>query len=252
MKSLSKKSSVRTNELAAANQELRSEIIERKRVEEELRNSRGQLRNLTAYLQSVREEERSRIARELHDEIGQALTAIKLALERSIREQPATTRDNLAQALVVANDLIGRVRDLSLELRPAMLDDFGLLPTLKWHFERYTSQVDIKVDFKHAGLEERRFQPEVETAAYRIVQEALTNVARHAKVDRVEVGVETDENMLRILVKDLGKGFDISSLPATRTGGLSGMSERAIMLGGRLVVDSAPGVGTLLTIELPL
>ena len=242
----------RTRELATANEGLRREIIERKRVEEELRNSREQLRNLAAYLQSVREEERTRIARELHDEIGQALTAIKLALERSIHEQPATTRDNLTQALVVANELIGRVRDLSLELRPAMLDDFGLLPALEWHFERYISQVDIKVDFKHAGLEGRRFQPEVETAAYRIVQEALTNVARHAKVDRVEVGVEADENMLRILVKDLGKGFDISSLPATRTGGLSGMRERAIMLGGRLVLDSAPGAGTLLTIELPL
>src|SRR5882724_8775599 len=186
------------------------DITERKHAEEELRTSRERLRALAAYLQSVREEERSRIARELHDEIGQALTGIKLVLERSIREQSASVQANLTQALVVANELIGRVRDLSLELRPAMLDDLGLLAALRWHFERYTSQVNIKVDFNQAGLERRRFQPEIETAAYRIVQEALTNVARHAKVERAEVNIRADDSMLRIEVRDAGVGFPCS------------------------------------------
>jgi len=200
----------------------------------------------------VREEERSRIARELHDEIGQALTGIKLVLERSIREQSASVQANLTQALVVANELIGRVRDLSLELRPAMLDDLGLLAALRWHFERYTSQVNIKVDFNQAGLERRRFQPEIETAAYRIVQEALTNVARHAKVERAEVNIRADDSMLRIEVRDAGIGFPSGSVITSNTGGLSGMRERATMLGGQVIVDSAPGGGTLLTAELPL
>jgi len=247
---LEEKVILRTNDLAATNQELRNEIIERNRMEEELRNSREQLRDLAAYLQSVREEERSRIARELHDEIGQALTGIKLIMEKTMREPNVALA--LEPALGITNELIGRVRDLSLELRPAMLDDLGLLPALKWHFERYSNQVNIRVDFKYAGLEGRRFQPETETAAYRIVQEALTNVARHARVESAQVNIRADETMLRIEVRDAGIGFHSSSVTTGNTGGLSGMRERATMLGGELTLDSVPGTGTLLTAELPL
>ena len=150
-------------------------------------------------------------------------------------------------------ELIGRVRDLSLDLRPAMLDDFGLVAALRWHFARYTGQVNIKVDFNHAGLQGHRFAPEIETAAYRIVQEALTNVARHAGVDRVEVGITVDERVLHLRIQDVGEGFDPDSLSARTgiTGGLYGMRERAFMLGGQLKVESAPGAGTLLIADLP-
>jgi PAS domain S-box-containing protein len=227
------------------------DITERKRAEEELQKSQERLRGLAAYLQSVREEERTRIARELHDEIGQAVTGIKLTLERAIRE-PDGVAANAAMALGLANELIGKVRDLSLELRPAMLDQLGLLAGLTWHFGRYLSQVNVRVKFKHAGLEGRRFAPEIETAAYRIVQEALTNVARHAGTSAAEVELEADETMLRIEIRDLGAGFNVDSLSAGPTGGLCGMRERAIMLGGRLEIKSAPGAGTLLIAELPL
>jgi signal transduction histidine kinase len=238
--------------LETANRWLRSEIAERARAEEELRTSREQLRALAAYLQSVREEEKTKIARELHDEIGQALTGIKLSLEMSAREQSGSSKTELAEALATANDLIARVRNLSLELRPAMLDDLGLLAALRWHFERYSTQLNIKVDFKQSGLEGRRFRPEIETAAYRIVQEALTNVARHAGVDRVEVVVSADESALRIRIKDTGAGFDPDALALGATGGLSGMRERATMTGGRLTLESAAGAGTLVTAELSL
>jgi len=228
------------------------DITERKRAEEEVRRWAEQLRSLARYLQSVREEEKTRIARELHDEIGQALTAIKLSLETSMREQVGHASPSLGPALELTNELIGRVRNLSLELRPAMLDDLGLLAALRWHVDRYTTQMKIKVDFKHTGLEGRRFAPDIETAAYRIVQEALTNVARHAGVDNVEVEIQADEGALRIRIKDQGIGFAPDSLTAGATGGLSGMRERAMMLEGRLNIESAPGAGTVLTVEWPL
>jgi PAS domain S-box-containing protein len=227
------------------------DISERKRAERELRTSQEQLRALTAHLQSVREDERSQIARELHDEIGQALTGIKLCLERAGRGTN-DIKATLEPALKLANELIGQVRDLSLELRPAMLDDLGLLAALNWHFDRYTSQVNVKVDFKHSGLEGRRFSSEIETAAYRIVQEAVTNVARHSGADRVGVNVHADESALQIEIKDKGTGFDAESLSVSATAGLSGMRERAIILGGQFKIESAPGVGTVLIAELPM
>jgi signal transduction histidine kinase len=228
-----------------------ADLTERKRAEEELRKSQDQLRALAAYLESVREEERTRIARELHDEIGQAVTGIKLLLERVLRA-PNDVAANTALALNVANELIAKVRDLSLELRPAMLDQLGLLSALAWYFRRYMTQANVTVEFKHARLERRRFAPAIETAAYRIVQEALTNVARHAGTTEVNVQIEADEATLRIQVKDAGTGFELESLPAGATGGLVGMRERAMMLGGRLEIQSARGAGTLLIAELPL
>lgn len=250
MAELEKLVQARTEELQTVNQKLLSEVTDRKQIEEELRKSREQLRALAAYLQSVREEERTQIARELHDEVGQALTGIRLSLEKSTREQAGHVNPGVIQAQEVVNELIGRVRDLSLDLRPAMLDDLGLLAALAWHFDRYTKQTNIRVDFKHSGLGGRRFESEIETAAYRIIQEGLTNVARHAGIDKVDVGVWADENMIRIRISDLGRGFDPGSL--TATGGISGMRERAFMLGGSLTIQSGSGTGTVLTAELPL
>jgi PAS domain S-box-containing protein len=228
------------------------DITERKRAEQALTKTTEQLRMLSAHLQRSREEERSQIARELHDEIGQVLTGIKLSLQRITSARAYGDKAAVEQAIGLTNELIGRVRDLSLELRPAMLDDLGLLAALRWHFDRYTTQVKIQVDFKHMGLSERRFAPEIETAAYRIVQEALTNVARHAGVDSVEVDTRADETALRIKIRDHGTGFDPDSLSASATAGLSGMRERATILGGHLTIESAPGAGMLLVAELPL
>jgi signal transduction histidine kinase len=147
---------------------------------------------------------------------------------------------------------MGRVRDLSLDLRPSMLDDLGLVPALLWHFERYTAQTGVRVDFSHTGLEER-FPPEVETAAYRIVQEVLTNVARHAGVPEVTLRLWSEGSMVAVEMQDRGVGFDPeAALAAGTTSGLAGMHERATLLGGHLTVNSTPGEGTLVAAELPL
>src|SRR6185503_15819945 len=146
---------------------------------------------------------------ELHDQIGQVLTGLKLTLEVSTKLPPAEVGDSITRASGLVNELMARVRKLSLDLRPGMLDDFGLLPTLLWHIEHYTAQTHVKVNFKHSGLEKQRFAPEVETAAYRVVQEALTNVARHAEVSEVTVRLSTHRQTLLIEVEDEGCGFDL-------------------------------------------
>ncbi len=211
---------------------------------------RERLQALSRRLVEVQEAERRHIARELHDEIGQVLTGLKLTLEMSERGSGQSAARHREGARTLVNDLLSRVRELSLDLRPAMLDDLGLLPALLWHFERYTSQTGIRVRFEHAGIEQR-FVPEVETAAYRIAQEALTNVARHAGVSSVEVRIWTDSEALCVQVEDRGRGFDPGA-QAGASSGLAGMRERAVLLGGDLTVDSAPAAGTRVTAAIPV
>jgi PAS domain S-box-containing protein len=220
---------------------------------EQVRAGREHLQTLSRQLLEVQEAERRHIARELHDEVGQALTGLKLLLDMSTRLPTDEATANLGEAQAMVNELMALVRDLSLDLRPAMLDDLGLLPTLLWHFDRYTAQTDVGVTLKHARLEGRRFRPEVETAAYRIVQEALTNVARHAGVSEVWVRLWADQETLGVQIEDRGTGFEPeAALTAGATTGLAGMRERAVLLGGQLTVESAPGAGTCVTAELPL
>jgi signal transduction histidine kinase len=188
----------------------------------------------------------------LHDQIGQQLTGLKLLLD-TIRGRPVQVAlERLAEAHGLIEDLVGRVRHLSLDLRPPMLDDLGLLPALLWLFERYTGQTGVRVSFEHEGLEQR-VSEEVETAAYRIVQEALTNVARHAGVSEVTVQAWAGDSVLALEIVDHGKGFDCNGASAEPvTSGLAGMRERAMLLGGRVAVESAPGTGTRLRAEFPL
>lgn len=219
------------------------DITDRKLAEE-------QLRGLSHRLVTAQENERRRIARELHDEVGQLLTALKLCLDKAASSEPARDGSELQEARVALRELMARVRSMSLELRPTMLDDLGLLPTLLWHFKRYTAQTKVQVRFKHRGLRQDLPQ-EVVTAAYRIVQEALTNVARYAQVGSVSVRVRAEPDALLVEVEDRGVGFDVESVAPTRTG-LNGMRERALSLKGKLLVQSKPGEGTCIIAELPL
>ncbi|MBI2525508.1 MAG: GAF domain-containing protein [Candidatus Rokubacteria bacterium] len=227
--------------------------IQQARLHDQVRTAHGELQRLTGRIVEAQEAERRRIARELHDEVGQVLIGLKLNLEASARLADEPARARLRGAQVLLTDLIGRLRDLSLDLRPPMLDDLGLVPALLWLLDRYTAHTRVRVAFRHGGLEGQRFPPELETAVYRIVQEALTNAARHAAVDEVSVQLWTTGELLHIHVHDEGKGFDADSAPASGlSSGLGGMRERAAVLGGRLAVDSRRGLGTLVAAELPL
>jgi signal transduction histidine kinase len=244
----------RTSELAATNAALQAENAERKRAEAErahlyaqMQASHKQMQNLSRQLLQVQEAERRAIASELHDEIGQGLTGLDLLLSTSQQFPPEQ-----AQAQAQLRDLLEQVRGLALDLRPTMLDDLGVVPALVWLFERYTTQTKVSVRFEHSGLEEQRFAPDVEITAYRIVQEALTNVARHADVHEVIVRLWTDADTLSVIIVDQGRGFDLQTVQRGASSGLAGMVERAALLGGELTIESAPGTGTRLTASLPL
>jgi PAS domain S-box-containing protein len=215
------------------------DVTERKRLEVERQA-------LLLRLMNVQEEERRSIARELHDEVGQLLTGLRLMLDNS----ESSSTDRREEMKRVVNELIGRVRDLSMDLRPPMLDELGVLPTLLWQIERFEKRTAISVEFRHANLD-RRFSPHVELTAVRVVQEALTNVAKHAGVATARVEVWASEQVLGARVEDRGSGFDVPAALRAPSSGLSGMRERCRLLHGRLEIESTPGTGTRLVVELP-
>ncbi len=237
------------------NESRSGQALRRSRDELEIRVAErtAELRALSHRLVEAQETERRKIAHELHDEVGQALTGLKLVLGTAVRQSDEKRLESLVQAQNMLSDLMGRVRDLSLDLRPSVLDDLGVLHALLWHIERYSKQTGVQVDFTHEGLDGRRFRSEIETSAFRIVQEALTNVARYAAVDRVDLDARVEGGLLTIQIKDQGAGFDVDvALAAHRSIGLAGMRERAGLLYGSLTIDSSPGKGTAVTARLPL
>ncbi len=219
------------------------DITRRKRDENSLKVYAEQQNELSRKLLRIQESERRRIALELHDEIGQTLTGLKLTLEMEARQTDRIQHISQAQNLV--NDLMLRVRKLSLDLRPATLDHLGLLSSFLWLFRNYTTQTNIEIDFNHQGINSRRFSSEIETSAYRIVQEALTNIARHAKVKTAKVRVFADEKNLSVSIEDDGQGFDIEEVTALNNStGVAGMRERVLLLGGHFHLESVKDKGT--------
>jgi signal transduction histidine kinase len=164
--------------------------------------------------------------------------------------EPAKVRCTVAQNLV--RELLNRVRTLSFDLRPAALDQLGLIPALLSLFERYSQQTGVRIDFRHRDVE-GRYSIAIETAAFRIVQEALTNVARHAQTPEAEVRVWATDDVVGVRIEDRGRGFDPNSvLDSAKSSGLAGMQERAKLLGSQVVIESREGGGTVITAELPL
>ena len=218
----------------------------------ELNVANERLRGLSHRLVRVQEEERRNIARELHDEIGQSLTALNLSLQLATHAPADQVVARLEEAQEMIADLMRRTRELSSVLRPAMLDDLGLLSSLEWFFKRYTRQMQIEVAFTHHGLEEQ-YGEEIDITVFRIVQEALTNVARHAQTNKVSVSLWQSEGNIRLLIHDEGVGFDVEqSLHRYLSSGLSGMIERVEALSGVIVITSKSGAGTHIEVHLPL
>ncbi len=219
---------------------------------EQVKAGRDRMQSLSTQVLEVQEIERRRLARELHDEVGQELTGLRLLLKTHDHSPSSPSNDRIEEARRTVDVLLERIRSLSFDLRPAALDELGLLPALLVLFERYTRQTGIEVTFKHKGLDER-FESEVETSAYRLIQEALTNIARHAHTRSATVRVWANAEILSLQVEDQGRGFDSEAAMASSvSGGLTGMRERVALLSGQLAIESTPSAGTQITAELPL
>lgn len=212
-----------------------------------------QLRSLTAHLQNIREEERIHIAREMHDELGQLLTAFKMDISWLQKKLAASSDESIQQKLKEMTKLIDDsvifVRKIASELRPSVLDDFGLIPALEWHSEEFQKRFHIDVDFK-SNAREVKTSSLIATGLFRMYQETLTNVARHANAGKVTTRLQADNGSITLSVHDDGKGFDLRGSDQKKTLGLLGMKERAAMIGGHLEIRSAPGQGTTVFIAV--
>ncbi|HSK65807.1 MAG TPA: histidine kinase [Anaerolineales bacterium] len=228
-----------------------SSAIENAELFEQIKSGRERQRKLAKNMVEVQETERRRLARELHDHLGQILTGLQFMLETAKNQAVDVQKSNLEEIQGAVRDIIREVREMSLDLRPSMLDDMGLVPTLLWHINRYTSQTGIHVNFQYEEYSQR-IPLEIETAAYRIVQEALTNAARHAQVKEVFIGLVLQGDTLWVEVLDNGRGFDVNAEQEKPSTGLSGMRERAFLLGGYLLVESFLNQGTQIVAALPL
>jgi signal transduction histidine kinase len=232
--------------------------VEQARLFEAVNQQSLQLRTLTRRLTEIQESERKRLAQELHDEMGQALTAISIDLSRVISKLPAdfseTSHDRLVEALTLTDQTLERIRELSLDLRPSLLDDLGLIPALRWYVKRFEQRVNVEVDLQATGLQER-LSNTVEITLYRVVQEALTNVARYAQANRVTIQLEISPTAIATVIQDDGRGFDLET--ATRRdqpasgAGLLGIQERVVALGGQFEIDTGLGQGVRLSVEIP-
>lgn len=226
-------------------------VDERKKLDKalaELSEMNVQLRNISQQVLEAQENERRRVAVELHDEIGQSLTGLKLMLERG-QSNPGSI---LSESRAVINELMQRVREMSLNLRPTALDDLGLFAALDDLFKRFTNQTKIKVRTNVNPLDEQRFNRTVETTVFRVIQEALTNIARHAKAGEAEVFFKVSPSSLNVRIADSGKGFDMDAIKTSRSTGLSGMAERVRLAGGRISLQSKPDKGTVVLINFDL
>jgi PAS domain S-box-containing protein len=236
----------RTTELARTNATLEGEIALREVAE-------AGRRDLQLQLTTVQEDERRRIARELHDQMGQHLAALGIGLKfvKDGTPNPSPQRDRL-QNLQAMTDQIGReVHHLALELRPTALDDLGLPAALANYVEVWAERSGVEADFQAAGPDESRLPAPVETALYRVVQEALTNVLRHSAARRVSVVLMRSATQASAVVEDDGAGFDADAVAGNRLG-ILGMRERAALVGGSLTVESGPGRGTTVIARVPL
>lgn len=230
------------------------DISERKRVEKALLQSREDLRKLSNHIENIREQERLHISREIHDELGQHLTVLKMDVSRLARklnsaaEGSQTDFQNILNAI---NDMVLAVRRISTELRPGLLDDLGIIAAMEWYSHDFEKRTGIQTSFM-SSVGEENMKKEWAIALFRIFQESLTNVARHSQASKVDVSLVKEGKQLVLLIEDNGRGFDPQEGPERKTLGILGMKERAMMLGGTYSIQGSPGQGTLVEVVIPL
>jgi signal transduction histidine kinase len=236
----------RTAQLRDSNKRLENEITERKRAEDELRAL------YSSILQRL-DEERRNIARELHDQTGQSLTVLNLLLakiKRSLDEKAVHTISDVDESQTVVKELMQQVRALSTTLHPSMLDNIGLVSTLEWYTREFTNRTGITIKLASGG-QEGDLPSRLRISVYRIIQEALTNIARYAETKEAFIRVEFTDNTLKLHIEDRGKGFDPSTISLTSSG-IRSMRERVYSLKGNIEVFSSAGAGTRIEVDLPL
>jgi PAS domain S-box-containing protein len=245
----------RTLELLAANRQLKEEIASRKKSEAALEESRQQLRSLSQHLQTAREEERKRIAREVHDELGQALSVLKIDVRCLGDALPsgdtAALKEQLESIARSLDTTVQKVREICAELRPAILYHFGLPAAIEWQVKEFQKKSGIECRLE-VGMNELELDHDPALALYRMLQEGLTNIMRHAGASRVKVALTKDEQCLFMHIEDNGKGITEADINHPGSFGIIGMIERARFWDGSVRFDSAPGKGTTVTISMPI
>ncbi len=231
---------------------LSNDITEKLKAEKLLKKSLDDIRRLTEHLQTIREEERAHIAREIHDELGQQLTVLKMDvswLNKKIQSDPVI-KEKLNELTAMLDGTVKTVRRISSELRPSLLDDLGLIAAMDWHLKEFEKRTGILTEFREpdSGL---TLADNVTTGLFRIFQESLTNVTRHAQADNVQVSLLRNNGNLVLKIQDDGKGFDKEKQANKRTLGILGMKERTEMMGGRYEISSVPGRGTTVVVSIP-
>ena len=249
------------DQLAALNQVLETQLDEIGKLNAELRQanteldrSHEQLRRLTAHVEALREDERARIAREVHDDLGGALTGLKMdvaRLRRSFNGGHPDRQNDFEQLNQSIDVLVQSVRRIATELRPAILDDFGLAAAIEWQLQEFTQRAGLHGEL-FLGDADLSLPPDTATALFRVFQEALTNVARHAQATQVAVTLHAVEQSLVLQVRDNGRGVTPDELRQARSFGLVGMRERVHLLRGELEINSQPGQGTTIQVRVPL
>jgi signal transduction histidine kinase len=228
------------------------DIKGRKEAEDEQKNSYESIRNLNTHMQLVREDERASLAREIHDQLGQRLTGFKMEIDYILKKSQNLEGFVVEKLRNVINQIdrtIGTVRNISRNLRPGILDDFGLLAALEWQADEFTKTSGIPVFFQYQG-EEKKMENQKVTAIFRVFQESLTNIMRHAKCKHVNVLVSFDNEKIVLEVTDNGQGFDPSILKNQKSLGVFGMKERIESFGGKFEIDSFEGKGTKVRLEM--
>lgn len=232
--------------------------VENARLYEELRRKEELRRQLLDKVISAQEEERKRVARELHDDVGQALTALVMnlgSIEGALPKRLGELRERLAETRNLTSEALHEIRRLMLDLRPTLLDDLGLIPAISWYTETHLARARVEGQLEVVGFRGRdRLPPQLETVLFRVVQEAISNIVRHAGARKTKIRLELKDSEVQALIEDDGAGFDMERVRRGREGGLGlvGMEERVTLAGGTFRLESRPGGGTRLSLTLPL